>query len=144
MQERFEQEEVVVAHGRGLCLDDEVVYFACPLERDRLVSLCGTAALRGQGAALRLRVGRTGSLEVHLPPAPEGSVDVFEGGVLEGAMAVRLSTGRLGFEVFQEGDMAGLTRVAPNGSRTDERCLAIPSGDLERVIQEVFSIPYWR
>lgn len=145
VQEVPHRDGVIVTNPQGLCADGEVVYFSCPLEQARLVSLCGTDSLSGEGAALQLRVGRSGSLEVSLPPAPEDSVDVFEGATAAGAMAVRLSTGRLGFEIFQEATgAAGLTHVAPNGIRTDENCMSSPYGGLENVIGEVVSISYWR
>jgi hypothetical protein len=136
---------VMVTSPNGLCGTGEVVYFSCPLAAARVASLCGTADLTGASAALQLRIGRQQSdPEIRFPPGTARSVDTFEGARSGGVLAVRVSTGRMGYEVFRDGEGGGVTTAAPNGTRTDERCIATPIGDLNGVLAAVEGVSFWR
>lgn len=135
----------LVVVTRPLCADGEHVHFSCALLKARVVSLCGSESLSGPDAALRLRVGLNLSApDVVWPPGAARSVESFEGARGDGVIAVRTGTGRTSHEVFIDGEGGGYTVVAPNGTRTEQRCLGAPTGDLGGVVDVVPQAESWR
>ena len=120
----------IAINTRSLCQSGETVHFSCPLAEARVASLCGDADPGAAGAALQLRVGRPGNLDVRFPTGAPDSAAAFTGQGTE----VRVTTGRMGYAVFSDADGGGVATFAPSGARTDARCLATPAGDLAAVV----------
>jgi hypothetical protein len=61
-----------------LCAADEQVIFSCALKGStKLVSLCGSKALGGDGAYLQYRFGRVNRVELEFPGERAGSAKLF-------------------------------------------------------------------
>jgi hypothetical protein len=69
--------------AQGLCAKGETVFFSCPVQGGKLISLCGNIGdggdPTGAGPWLQYRYGRAGTIELGYPTTKQASLAKFKG-----------------------------------------------------------------